>query len=139
MAEVFGVVAAVVGVVDVGSRVSARLRDITHTWKHAPAEILALSNEVTDITVVLHHTKDACNSTKAVSADSALAKDLDKYINTARSILTELNNILDQLASTRSLRKKVKWIQLKDVVLSKKNELKSTRTEIRELLRAHNV
>jgi hypothetical protein len=112
---------------------------ITHTWKTAPLEILALSNEVTDLNIVLHYTKYACESAKTVCANADLTEALEVHIQTARRFLTEVDNTLSQLAPMKELRKRTKWLQLSASLAVKKNELKNVRIRIRDLLQAYHM
>jgi hypothetical protein len=139
MAEIFGVLAAVVGVLDVVTRVSMRLIAIKNTWKKAPLEILALSNEVTDLNIVLHYTRDACKRVKTGCANAEFTEALDEHIRTATLLLTEVDKILSPLPSMKELKKRRKWLQLKKSLIVKKNELNDVRTRIRDLLQAYHM
>jgi hypothetical protein len=72
VAEILGVVVGIAGAADVGARVSKQLRKIVHRWRNAPSEIYAISNELSDLNVVLRSTGDALESIKTVPASTEL-------------------------------------------------------------------
>lgn len=139
MAEAFGIVAAVIGVVDVGTRVAVQLLAIRHAWKKAPLEILALSNEVSDLNIVMHYTKGACESAKPASTNPDFIKVLDEHIRSAQLHLSEVTDILYPLLAMKELKRKTKWLKMKARLMAKRNDLKMVRTRIRDLLQAHHM
>ncbi|KAK0666625.1 hypothetical protein QBC41DRAFT_280530 [Cercophora samala] len=139
MAEVFGIVAGVVGLADVGTRLSLRLRETVRTWSNAPLEVLALNNEISDLTAVLRFTEDACRGAKHTHMSESFTMTLEQQLRTARQFLERIEDIIVLLSSVTGAKQKKRWIQLKATVARQKEELRAVRLKIWDLLHVHQV
>ena len=139
MAEVFGVLAGVISVIDVGARVSGELVSLCTAWRNAPLDILLLSNEVTDLNVILQLTSDACEETKSSLTKPAFSDALENHVQQAHALLKEIDQALSPLIPMRKLKKRTKWIHLKRQLMLKRIELKVVRGRIRDVLQAFDM
>jgi len=107
MAEPFSISAGALGVLDVGTRLSKRLRQITQTWKNAPQEMLSLQNELEDLNLVLDEIQACQQSIVAASQhDTAVATNLQGYIREARRHFEMLESSLDEMSRLKKYKKK---------------------------------
>jgi hypothetical protein len=139
MSEILGLVAAISGVVDVGTSVGTCLRSISLKWKKAPVEIIGLSNEISDLKVLLEYTKDACKRFAAVCDDKDFVDVLNRHMTVARRLLNQINDILEPLVRMRGFKKRANWIHLKESLMAKKEELQKVRANIKDLLQISNM
>lgn len=139
MAEVFGIIAGVAGLADVGLRLTSRLREIRNNWKHAPVEIYALHNEVSELTAVLNFTRDACEHANTTNSIKGLGGALKRHIDSARLLLGYVETTMELIDSAKKGRKTMAWMKFRGEIMTKKEELKSIRLVIRDLLQAHQV
>lgn len=140
MAEVFGIVAGAIGVLDVSARGLQHLHRICTKWKHAPEEISALHNELQDLRVVIHQVKEAGKAIEAASpGDGVLATTLAVYLRNANEYVKQLNDSVDWLAAQSDIKKKYKWLRREGKVEDLKLRIRRVRESINSLLLAHGV
>ena len=142
MAEVVGIISAVLGVLDVSTRGSQRLHQVVKAWINAPAEILALHNEIVDLRYLLDNIRDA-QAVVEVEADAqgnyGFVTALRTQLRRAEEHFQSLNGILDELSKIKKYRKKTKWICRERRVEQLKNGIRLVREHINNLLQVHNM
>ncbi|KAJ3559031.1 hypothetical protein NPX13_g9597 [Xylaria arbuscula] len=142
MADPFSTIAGVAGLTDVAVKTSLRLRSLICDFKNAPVLILALSNEITAISIVLERVKE---SQKVVASlgdlqhDAAFLTDLDSQLKDAQTILTDLEALAAVLSAGNSTAGRFRWLRKKRDAANMKDKLKLVRERISELLVAHNL
>ncbi|KAI0424611.1 ankyrin repeat-containing domain protein [Xylaria sp. FL1042] len=129
MAEPFSILSATAGLADVSVRTSLKLRSLISEFKNAPALILALSNELTEISVVF----ERINKSRQVCFLDCLGRQL----NDARTILTDLEALTAVLSPGKPANKGFRWLRQKKHAAKLKSRLKEVRERINELLVAH--
>lgn len=142
MAEIFGIIAGVAGIADVGIKVSRRLHKVASEWKNAPDEILALGREVSDLTVVMHNIQDACRSIQAApSASPGLVANLRTTTDRAGKLLNEIDDAVWELTfmTTRKFERRAKWLVIRPSLEQKRQGLRDLRVNIRDLLLAQGM
>jgi predicted nuclease with TOPRIM domain len=140
MAEVFGILAGVAGVLKFGSTISTRLRNMIATWRHAPTEILALHNEVEDLRLVLDEMQNCKQEiAEATQRDAAVTAALQRQIQKAQQHFETLDVLLNKLTGSQKFKKKFKWLNEKANIERIKGQIRLTREETKDLLIAHNV
>ncbi|KAK0616432.1 hypothetical protein B0T14DRAFT_246703 [Immersiella caudata] len=140
MAEILGIVAGVVGIADVGLRLSQRVHRVVQDWQNAPDDILALGREVSDITVAMRSIQDACQSVKvSLSADPEVVINLRMSTEKAATILDEIDSAIQELASTPKFKRRAKWLAMRSPLGRKRQGLRDLRVNIRDILSAWGV
>jgi hypothetical protein len=141
MAEVFSIITAAVGALDVGVRVSAKLAQSIATWKSATPEILALQNEVTDLSVVLEHASNIKQAAfaAATGSDHGFASAIDVQLQVAKRHLSELDNLLNMLQLNHPLKRRWKWFLQKSNTEQIQKHLREARLRIKELVATQNL
>ncbi len=137
MAEPFSILAGAAGVADVAAKTLSKLRELVSEFKIVPALILALSNEVAEIRVVLERVEDsrqAVESAGGAQPDSAFLADLDGQLGTARAILAELETLAVALRAGNSPSERFRWLRKRKHVARLKGRLREVRGRINELL-----
>ncbi|CRK44313.1 hypothetical protein BN1723_000999 [Verticillium longisporum] len=132
VAEAFGILAGVVGVLDVGSRVSKRLRSLRRAWKNAPREILQLQNEITDFRVLLCYTRDLCDAADGCSEED-LSKSLERHLTSANACLDSLERLLNDDNLKEISKMRYWWIRRKNAVILERNRLNEAHRSIKML------
>lgn len=140
MAEVFGVVAGAIGVLDVSTRGVQRLSQLCARWNHAPQELLSLSNELQDLCVILDQIKTAERAIRATSQqDPSLVTALSEQLQSAEAHIKTMNDILDELASLKKFKKKYKWVRREGIIEKLRGQIRGVREGISALLLTHGV
>ncbi|CRK17831.1 hypothetical protein BN1723_011398, partial [Verticillium longisporum] len=132
VAEAFSILAGVVGVLDVGSRVSKRLRSLRQAWKNAPHEILQLQNEITNFRVLLCYTRDVCDAADGCSEED-LSNSLERHLTSVNACLGSLECLLNDDNLKEISKMRYWWIQHKNAVILERNRLKEAHRSIRML------
>lgn len=140
MANPFSI-SGIIGVFDVGIQASTRLSDVIRTLENAPQEILATHNELSDLTVVLDHARNACQTVQASANqyDIEFAAALNEQLQKAQGHLNDLETIMNKLLGIRESKKRLKWLRQNSKATTSKDQLRSVRMKISELLQAHHV
>lgn len=141
MAEAFAIFSAVLSVLDVGTRVSARLGHLIQDWKDAPPLILCLANEMADLKIVLDRIYDAQQSVRNSTALQSveLVASLDSQLQSAQRHFMDLDTLVNEMNRLKSFKRRNKWIRKRSRASTLRTELKAVRIRISELLLAHNV
>lgn len=101
MAETFALLSAAAGLADVSAKASLKLRGLVLDFKNAPTLILALSNEVAEISVVLDRVNESQRAVRSLSDsqhDAAFLTSLDSQLNNARAIIANLDSLTTVLS-----------------------------------------
>lgn len=144
MADPFSIFSSALSLTDIATRTSASLISISRELKNAPGLILALSNEVTDISLVLERVRDTRQVSNGLSLlghnqHTEYLAALDNQLNKARFLLKKLEDISTDLASEKKPQKRIKWILKRSNAEALKNQLIAARTKINEILSAYNA
>lgn len=141
MAEAFGTFSAVISVLDIGVRTSTKLSQLINEWKFAPNLLLALSNEVSDLDVVLDRIKESQNTiqTSNILQNAELLTQLNTQLQRAKHTLTELEKSINDFDRLSTLRKRNKWLLKKSKAESLQKDLRIRRRQINDLLLVYNV
>ncbi|KAF4449902.1 Ankyrin repeat-containing protein [Fusarium austroafricanum] len=140
MAEIFGVIAGTVGVLDVSKRGIDRLDHVCSRWRNAPQELLELRNEVEDLRVVLDQVMEAKTTIETTSQhDAPLAASLNEQYRKANDQLAALEDIVNALSSIKNYKKKYKWVRKEGKIETIKMRIRGVRESISSLLLAHGV
>lgn len=141
MAETFAVLASVVGLLDVAGRTSAGLIDAIHTWRKCPSLLLALSNEVTDLKVILNHLAKVYQdpSARLQVSNEELSTAIQGHIKTIKHHLRNLDGLIEKLKRLKGPRQKLRLVFKKKEVDELERNLRDGRLKINNLLLVHNV
>lgn len=141
MADPFSIFAGAVSVTDVAVKTSLKLGSLISDFRGAPTLILALSNEVIEIRVVLERVKEsqqAVQSLRNPQHDAAFLAALDDQLTKAKTIVTDLESLITTLSTGNSPTERFRWLRKKKHAADLKDELKAVRERINELLVAYN-
>ena len=102
---------------------------------------MALSNEVSDLVVVLDHIYAAQESVRAKGGkhDHQFIVALESNLVQTEELLHQLATLLVELKALSSLKRKYKWQRKQYVAEDLQRRLRMSRLRINELLIAHNV
>lgn len=143
MAEILGIVAGGVGLVDVGMKLLVKLRALARTWDKASDEILSLHNEVSDLSTLLPFTKSACEeSVHHVDLDGKFSDLLNQHLHGVKCLLDQISRDLGtleihQLESPK--RRKWKWLRVKSSLLARRDQVNSVRIKLWEFLQVYQL
>jgi len=106
--------------------------------------ILALSNEVADISLVLDRVYNARQAPDGVSPlssnrNTTYLAALDNQLEKARALLVELEALSTNLTKEKGLKTRITWILNQSNAEALKNQLIAARTKINEILLAYNT
>lgn len=136
MAEAFAIFAAVPGLLDIAGRSSAGLVHAIKAWKSVPASLLALSNEVSDLKLVLDHVATLADPQ---ISNSSLEDTLSQQLRKASQHLGELDSLMTEFNALPRYKQKTRWIAKRSKVEQLKNNIKEVRSKMADLLLIHNV
>jgi hypothetical protein len=106
MADPLSVTASALTVIEVSSACAKILLQIIQSHRAAPAQLVALSNEVNDIKTVLDDIKTVCQSIEQEPSPSQGFLDMtSKQLAEAREILVELDGLLKRFMPLNSSRR----------------------------------
>jgi len=131
------IAAGLIGLLDVSARLSGKARRIAHTIKNAPAQILALENELEDFRLVLNEVQQAQEQIIA-ARDVALPAVLSREIERAQRETDELEETVDLVTSTGK-NVGIRWLRKQSHIYIHKSRLREIRQRIQELLVTHNA
>ncbi|KAN0112343.1 hypothetical protein V8E51_005294 [Hyaloscypha variabilis] len=139
----FSIFVSAGSLLDMAVRASGALILLYREMKNAPDLILALSNEIADITLVLDRVYDArltlvTRRRHDSNSSSKYLTILDSHLATARIILGKLEQLSTGLHERKRLGKSIRWCLIKPQAEELKHELKNIRARIREVLIAYN-
>ena len=100
MADPFSVFASVTSVLDISTRCAKRLYKLIQEFRHAPTELLALSNKVTDLRTVLLEVEGAFTNIASTGASQRSQATLKVHLDGVRMKLIELEALIGSLSCT---------------------------------------
>jgi len=141
MAEVFAIFSSTISAIDIAVRASTKLGNLVVQWKNAPQIILAISNEVADLTVVLSRIQEAEGDLKRADArhNDEFLRSLNDQLHKAQQFLAELGTFIQDLDRSTSSKKKRRWVLKGSRAATLQRDLRNTRQKINELLLTYNV
>ena len=133
------VAALVLNAIDVSAKVSGKVTRLAISLKNAPADILALANEIEDLRVVLHEAQGAREILEAAKKDNpSFLEALCREIRHAQTQVDILDDVIDVALAANKARRWV-WVRQESHIARRKLELRQSRERIQELLATHNV
>ncbi|KAF7540707.1 hypothetical protein G7054_g1128 [Neopestalotiopsis clavispora] len=141
MAETFAVLVSVIGLLDVAGRTSAGLIDAIHAWRKCPSLLLALSNEVTDLKVILNHLAKIYQdpSVRPKVSNEELSTAIQGHVETIARHLRKLDGLIENLKRLKGSKQKLMLVYKKREVDVLERNLRDGRLKINNLLLIHNV
>ncbi|KAI1423227.1 hypothetical protein F5Y12DRAFT_553733 [Xylaria sp. FL1777] len=141
MADPFSLLSAAAGLTDVSIRASLKLRTLISDFKNAPALILDLSNQITEISLVLERVKESRQAVETLGDaqhDAGFLACLGGELDKAGGILIELESLAARLSPGKPANQGFRWLRQKKHAVKLNNRLKEVRQRINDLLVAHN-
>lgn len=135
------ITAAAVSFVALAGTCGRRLNNILSTAKHAPTEILALANEVSDLNLIINdidslRINSMCGDDCDLSSiDLQLA--LSTQLSKAKDNLLCLQELIDQVfvnANGQAIFSRQKWVRKKSLAISLKREMVEVKRNLTLLL-----
>ncbi|KAL8389064.1 hypothetical protein RB595_008815 [Gaeumannomyces hyphopodioides] len=146
MADPFSIAASAISLAAIAAHTSTVLSSLCSEVKNAPALVLALSNEVDDLKLVLDRVSTATASltVPAVpalgSASNATPESrLRDMLARAKGLLVELDILSRQLAGLDGTAQRIKWQFSKSKAESLKDRLRSTNGSLMHILVSSNL
>src|SRR3569833_150985 len=141
MADPFSLIAAAIGVLDVGIRTGSELASLGRAWLTAPDEIMAVQNEVSDLQAVLHHSTEALRSVPLGLANNraSFASALNAQLEQARALLDDLSLIVNKILAMTPKRRRAMWTRERSSVNGIRTKLREPRARIHEMLISHGL
>lgn len=136
MADPLSVFASVITVLATGVACARSLLDIVHDIKDAPGELIALSNEVNDLTCVLDEGGKVCKSLAMNKLATAhFIETFQRLIKEAEAVLGELNSLVLRFKSqSRNIQQSVLWLRQKGRMKARLMRLQAIHTGVSVLL-----
>ncbi|KAI1358912.1 hypothetical protein F5Y08DRAFT_94250 [Xylaria arbuscula] len=141
MVDPFSILAGAVGVTDVAVKTSMKLRSLISDFRDAPSLILALSNEVTEMRVVLERVKESQRAVQSLhnpQYDAAFLAALNDQLTKAHTITMDLESLVTTLSTGNSPTERFRWLRKKKNAADLNGKLKAVRERMNELLVAYN-
>ena len=134
----FSIAAGVAGFLSLSGSRAQYLRRLIHNAKYAPHEILALSNEVSDINLVLSD----IDSTNRIIGSSVQTEDLcnalPELLKTARSSVRKLEDLVAEvytvLPNGRAKFQRYTWVRKRASAISLQHDLVNVKKSLSLLL-----
>jgi hypothetical protein len=127
---------AALSILDTSTKASTSLAALCIKLKNAPDLILALSNEVSDLRLVLDSFHDAqevvgrLQSGQKAGFQTAINVQLER----AEILLAELNVLITRLNSKTKSMKRIYWCLEEANAIKLKNDLKEMRAQLQEIM-----
>jgi hypothetical protein len=141
MAEAFSTFSAALSILDVSGRISAMVTDLIRNWNKAPTLILALSNEMSDLKILMDRVRDAGQTVRGSNTqlNTEFTFALDVQLQKATDYLGELEKLVDDLNRGKLIERRNKWLLKKSTAAKLQTQLRDVRLRINELLVVHNA
>ncbi|MCJ1230828.1 hypothetical protein MMC12_007502 [Toensbergia leucococca] len=137
MSDPLSVIASVVALLDTGSKTAKHLRRLIHHFRHADDELIALSNEVNDLCLVLTEVERTSQDT-TIRPQTQLMDALSTQLGRAKTKLAELETLIQSVSKVQlsgTLRvNKIAWLSKKATARGLQEHLKDVRLKICALL-----
>ncbi|KAK4200931.1 ankyrin repeat-containing domain protein [Triangularia verruculosa] len=141
MADPLSIASGVASLLNVAGRTATCLYEFQQDLKHGPDLILALSNEVSDLILVLDRINEAQETLQMLARQestgyvSALGTQLDKV----REVLSRLEALAASLSKQKRSMQRIKWCLRQNKAAVLKSEVREVRLRINEIMMAHNT
>jgi hypothetical protein len=103
MADPISVTASIFSLIEFSTECAAGLGRLIHDYRHAPDEIIALSNEVYDFNLILDELQNFCHTFEAAvgftHSSTAIDKALTSQLLLARSKVTKIDALRQALTT----------------------------------------
>lgn len=150
MADPLSICSATLSIIDASVRLSGRLRGVVKLWKDAPAEILALQDEILDLSVVLGHARSASEDTSTTAAlrtayyqharNTNVHVDLERELRNIGDLLKGVDEFVSRLLEMRNIRKRWSWVKGSSAfAIAKKEQIREVRLRVSEIFTAYLV
>ncbi|KLU92355.1 hypothetical protein MAPG_11301 [Magnaporthiopsis poae ATCC 64411] len=149
MAEPFSIAASAISLAAIAAHTSRVLSNFCSEVKHAPALVVALSNEVNDLKLVLDKVSSATSSLAAPTASTpgpstsssnvAMEARLRDMLARAKNLLVELDILSRQLSGLDTAAQRIKWQFSKTKVENLKDRLRSTSRSLMHIMVSSNL
>ncbi|KAK3371177.1 hypothetical protein B0T24DRAFT_306629 [Lasiosphaeria ovina] len=141
MAEPLSMLAGIASLITTTTRISGALHKIHRGLKNGPELLLALSNEIADLTLVLDQTQRAQDRLGQLSSDdsTAGAAILKSQLDKAHNVLSKLDKLSADLLKRKRSLQRVKWVLHESKATTLKDEMREVRRRIHEILTANNA
>lgn len=138
MADPLSISASIIAVLGAGVSVSKALNTVIQGYREAPAAITALSNEVSDLVLVLQEVRSRVeNLADGLNLTVAIRK-ADAKLGELRSFVESLG-VLMVGTGTKNRFHKARWVARKKTARVLKQDLKDLKSDIILLLGARNL
>jgi hypothetical protein len=137
------ITASVASLLSFSAACGTHLHKIIHNLRHAPDEILALSNEITDLNLILADLEATCQSIESSDSPPTQSRAefngaLTTQLINARSKLIQLNSLgtslLVSMPDGRTKFRKYTWVRKKSFVVALRRDLVDVKRNIGILL-----
>ena len=132
-------------VLEVGIRVSGQVNGAITTWKTTDVVLLALSNETSNLNLVLDHMYRAwqeiaeCESQLPATRDETLSSTLASLLEDADKLLRRLQTLILDIGSRPRTRRRFTWLQKQSLATDLQGDLRNVRLRLSELLLANSA
>jgi len=132
-------------VLEVGIRVSGQVNGAITTWKTTDVVLLALSNETSNLNLVLDHMYRAwqeiaeCESQLPATRDETLSSTLASLLEDADKLLRRLQTLILDIGSRPRTRRRFTWLQKQSLAIDLQGDLRNVRLRLSELLLANSA
>ena len=137
MSDPLSVIASVVALLDTGAKSASHLRRLVHHFRHADNELIALSNEVNDLHVVLTEVELASQNTTFLPQTQLLAA-LSTQLSRAKTKLVKLEALVQSISQHQPSGalevNKIAWLNKKATAKRLQVALRDVRQQIFALL-----
>jgi len=139
MVEPLGVSASIVTLVGTAFTIAKTLHDFIKRLRHAPQDLLALSNEVSELSLIL----TSINHASSTSSHTATSQALTECLQSARQDLHDLDAFTKRLVISRTPAKncvdRLAWARHKKEAVALQSRLRDSRLSLSVLLGASSV
>ncbi|KAK4176608.1 ankyrin repeat-containing domain protein [Triangularia setosa] len=141
MADPLSIASGVASLLNVAGRTATCLYEFHQDLKHGPDLILALSNEVSDLILVLDRINEARETlqTLARRESTPYVSVLGAQLDTAQEVLSKLESLSTALSGHKRSMQRIKWCLRQNKAAALKNEVREVRLRINEIMTAHNT
>ncbi|KAK5659560.1 hypothetical protein OQA88_762 [Cercophora sp. LCS_1] len=134
-------ITAITQLLDISARTSSGLHHLYRSFKNGPDIILALSNEVADLSLVLDSIHGAKRSLMRLkgSEHRRFVDTLTSQLAQAEETLAKIDSITRKLLRQGRSAQRVRWILYQSKAALLKDEMREVRRRINELMTAENI
>jgi hypothetical protein len=148
--DVISITAAVIQLLGVSGACAKKLRKLIHTTKHAPDEILAISNEISDLYLILSDLESLTRAEESITLPDHLGvpepdfnRSISNQLNKAKAKLGDLQSLVNELCTTLpngSLKfQRMAWTRKKGLAIALQQDLVNIKGTLKLILDAKNA